>query len=210
MTTGNVPVRSAYGRAGFKPRHRLTPLSPPTACACLAALWRADRPAQLPPYRVAVRAPNLCRAWLNLSRPPRTEPRGEEPREPRHRPTRLSPFTACAAPPAQSPPYGVDLRAPNLCRAGFQPRHKPTRLSPFTACAAPPAQSPPYGVGLRALCRGPLVPGSGHEPGSRCAVYASRWDSRDAISARYRDTNHSSLVTAPAQAKKRLIATHPS
>src|SRR5271155_3327393 len=150
MTTGNVPVRSAYGRAGFKPRHRLTPLSPPTACACLAALWRADRPAQLPPYRVAVRAPNLCRAWLNLSRPPRTEPRGEEPREPRHRPTRLSPFPAGAAPPAQSPPYGVDLRAPNLCRAGFQPRHRPTRLSPFTACAAPPAQSPPYGVDLRA------------------------------------------------------------
>jgi len=121
MTTGNVPVRSAYGRAGFKPRHRLTPLSPPTACACLAALWRADRPAQLPPYRVAVRAPNLCRAWLNLSRPPRTEPRGEEPREPRHRPTRLSPFTACAAPPAQSPPYGVDLRA--LCRVSLSTNH---------------------------------------------------------------------------------------
>src|SRR5271155_4661969 len=121
MTTGNVPVRSAYGRAGFKPRHRLTPLSPPTACACLAALWRADRPAQLPPYRVAVRAPNLCRAWLNLSRPPRTEPRGEEPREPRHRPTRLSPFTACAAPPAQSPPYGVDLRA--LCRVSLPTNH---------------------------------------------------------------------------------------
>jgi Cof subfamily protein (haloacid dehalogenase superfamily) len=45
------------------------------------------------------------------------------------------------------------------------------------------------------------IPGSDHEPGSRCAVSASRSNSRDAVLARYRDKIHQ-------QAKKRLIATH--
>jgi hypothetical protein len=35
-----------------------------------------------------------------------------------------------------------------------------------------------------------LHPGSDHEPGSRCAVWASRTILRDAVFARYRDTNH--------------------
>jgi hypothetical protein len=94
------------------------PLRLTTACACLAARWRADLPAQSPPYGVAVRGSIPCRARLvrpgrirgarfNLSR---TEPRG-----PRRKRIGLRPTTACACLaalwradlPAQSPPCGV-------------------------------------------------------------------------------------------------------
>jgi hypothetical protein len=67
MTRGSRPAKSSQGRAGFKPRHKPTRLSPSTACACLAARsvcesasfledWRAAPPAQSPPYDVDVRA----------------------------------------------------------------------------------------------------------------------------------------------------------
>jgi hypothetical protein len=69
-------------------------------------------------------------------------------------------------------------------------------LSLTTACAGSLAQLPPYDVEGRAFFGVSLVPGSDHEPGSRCPVCASRSNLRDAVSARYRDTNHSTLATA--------------
>src|SRR5271155_5211585 len=54
VTTGNMPARSPYGRAGFQPRRKRTRLRPPTACAAI--------PAQSPPYGVDFRA--LCRCLL--------------------------------------------------------------------------------------------------------------------------------------------------
>src|ERR1700674_3273778 len=67
MTRGSRPAKSSQGRAGINPRRKRTLLSPPTACACLAARsvcesasfledWRADLPAQFPPYDGDVRA----------------------------------------------------------------------------------------------------------------------------------------------------------
>jgi hypothetical protein len=47
---------------------------------------------------------------------------------------------------------------------------------------------------LEASATGARIPGSDHEPGSRCAVVASRSNSRDAVSARYRDTTHESRL----------------
>jgi hypothetical protein len=44
--------------------------------------------------------------------------------------------------------------------------------------------------GSQVTNNGSRIPGSDHEPGSRCAVCASRSNSRDAVSARYRDTIH--------------------
>jgi hypothetical protein len=138
MATGNQPARSPYGRAGFKPRHkqtrllrpgrlRGTPLSLPTACAA--------SPAQSSRWRVDVRS--FCQGPLPTAsvkakkRPARqpfggltaTVPKSKiESTDSKHAvyensnrnksadllPLRLS--TACAAPPAQSPPYGVDPR----------------------------------------------------------------------------------------------------
>jgi hypothetical protein len=50
MTRSSRQANSSPGRAGFKPRRKPMRLSPPTACACLASLWRAALPAQSPPY----------------------------------------------------------------------------------------------------------------------------------------------------------------
>jgi hypothetical protein len=52
MTTDNNPMRSTYGRAGFQPRRKRMLLRITTACACLAASWRAALSAQLLPYDV--------------------------------------------------------------------------------------------------------------------------------------------------------------
>jgi hypothetical protein len=56
VTTGNKLARSTRGRAGIHPRRKRTLLRPSTACACLAARWRADPPAQSPHYDVGFRA----------------------------------------------------------------------------------------------------------------------------------------------------------
>jgi hypothetical protein len=64
VTTGNNLARSIHGRAGIDlslaeprgPRRKRTRLGPATACACLAARWRADPPAQSPHYDVCFRA----------------------------------------------------------------------------------------------------------------------------------------------------------
>jgi hypothetical protein len=258
--------------AGFQPRHKRTRLDLSTACAGSLAqsppygvdvrahqmssllggrslssditmplsltTARADLPAQSPPYGVVVRGSIPCRARFvrpgrirgarfNLSR---TEPRG-----PRRKRIGLRPTTACAClaarsscesaslledwraeSPAQLRPYGVDVRAHQVSsllggRSLSSDTTMPLCLT--TACADSPAQLPPCGVAVRASFRGPLVPGSDHEPGSRCPVCASRSNLRDAVSARYRDTNHSTLATAfpwpPAVRRPALGVRHP-
>ena len=56
MTTGNKPVRSAYGRAGFKPRRKRMRSRPPSACAVSPAQRAPSAAEGSPPYGVAFRA----------------------------------------------------------------------------------------------------------------------------------------------------------
>jgi hypothetical protein len=154
LATDNQPARSPYGRAGFKPRHKPTALSLPTACAA--------SPVQSPPCESGStfepHASSLQKAKKSLTATfanseieltysqrktyqnsnrnkngfsPFDSGPGREGIHPLQKPIANAPTSSCAASPAQSPPYGVN------------PRHKLTRLSLPTACAGSVAQSSP-------------------------------------------------------------------
>jgi hypothetical protein len=91
---GSIPCRARLVRpgrirgAGFQPRRKPMRLCPSTACACLAAHWRADLPAQFPPCgvspkrEIADQPPNSNRSY---------KWRFGEPNQPARRLVRRSP-----------------------------------------------------------------------------------------------------------------------